>query len=956
LKIFDQTDCRPANKGARQEKIGLRFGRALRAIALFAGATASALYSTPANSDPAAAPTNFSQTTAGAVSTTVPDGVCGVTATVTGGGGASSSVVTGVNGGMGAGGAIIGATFKVLPQQAITGTVAAGGTVSTAAVGVSTGGTGTAAGGNGGIINSTTIHRGGGGGGSSSISVAGTKLIEAGGGGGGGAAHQTKGFGGSGGFAGIAAGTVAPGVIGTAGQQATGTVSPGQGGQAAAGGAGGVNSTTASENGNPGLGIGTGTGGNGGTDTGTDSGGGGGGGYTGGGGGSATAGDVQSGAGGGGGSSFVAATSPTVAAPAPTSISGSAAAQSLPGPTTGANGAVTLNWIPCLYTLAIAKSVTPTTVNAGDKVVWSVTVTNSGPDAMTRGDTVTLNDTLPGPVGSITPTYKVLSITTSGGSNTDLASGPITCTGVTVGSTMPPSTVCSRPYSAPSAPGAPSGLLRGLNANESITITYEQVFPNTAACATITNTASALDRTVAGSTTLRSASAPLTLNCYDLGLTKTVSPTVAGAGNTLTWTMTVTNNGPAAMNGPVETAANPLIVTDAAPATNVSAPTSFTSTGPAGACTYATPTITCPTGLASGQTQTFTFKQTVNAGVPGGTVVSNTGSVSDPKIGDSNDSQTASVSLQANLTLIKTVTNDNGGTQVASAYTLKATGPSTITGLTGAAAITNAPVTAGTYVLSETGPTAGYAGTWSCPGVTLTGGNTFTIAAGQGLTCTINNNDIAPTLTLRKITTGGLATFSFAGTNGFGADSITTLTAGVPAVGATKILTLGNAATDFSETVTAGYFMNGAPTCTGMGLGGTVTLVAGTTYRLDAAATALASNIVCTFSNTKAVPQLTITKSPSTPGPVILGQIITYTYTVKNTGNVTMTGVSVTDGHNGTGPFLGVGNEAMAIDVAPTGDTTDAAINGTWDNLGPGDTLTFTATYTVNQTDIDTLQ
>ena len=73
------------------------------------------------------------------------------------------------------------------------------------------------------------------------------------------------------------------------------------------------------------------------------------------------------------------------------------------------------------------------------------------------------------------------------------------------------------------------------------------------------------------------------------------------------------------------------------------------------------------------------------------------------------------------LTLVKTVTNDNGGTAAATAWTLTATGPTPITGATGSAAVTAAPVSAGTYALSESGP-AGYAASaWSCAGGTQTG-------------------------------------------------------------------------------------------------------------------------------------------------------------------------------------------------------------------------------------------
>ncbi len=438
-------------------------------IVLLAGAFTSAVLPGPGFTDPAPDPTTFSRTTAGAVATTVPDGVCGFIGTVTGGGGASQGIDATL-GGIGGGGARIGATFKVLPLQAVTGTVAGGGTISTTGLIGPPGGSGTSAGGAGGDINSATIHKGGSGGGSSSISVAGQLLVHAGGGGGGGAAHQVPpaGNGGAGGAAGIAAGAIVAGANGSNGSQATGIVGGGQGGQTGAGGAGGVNSTTPARNGVAGLVAGTG--GKGGLDNGTDSGGGGGGGYTGGGGGSATNGDSRTGGGGGGGSSFLRATSPTVTASAPTGISGTAVAGPAAGQTNGPAGAATLDWVPCLYTLNVVKSVATSPVNSGGRVVWTVSVTNTGPDPMTRGDTLTLTDTLPvGPNGAPTPAFRVLSIGTSGGANADMASGAITCTGVTVGSAMPASTTCTRPYSAPSAPGAPAGGTRGLNSGETLT-------------------------------------------------------------------------------------------------------------------------------------------------------------------------------------------------------------------------------------------------------------------------------------------------------------------------------------------------------------------------------------------------------------------------------------------------------------------------------------------------------
>jgi Calx-beta domain/Domain of unknown function DUF11 len=102
-------------------------------------------------------------------------------------------------------------------------------------------------------------------------------------------------------------------------------------------------------------------------------------------------------------------------------------------------------------------------------------------------------------------------------------------------------------------------------------------------------------------------------------------------------------------------------------------------------------------------------------------------------------------------------------------------------------------------------------------------------------------------------------------------------------------------------------------------------------------------------------PQLTILKTPSTPGPVGLGAVITYTYKVTNSGNITMTNVAVTDTHNGSGPFAGPSNEVLT-DNAPLGDSTDTAVNGVWNSLAPGDVVNFTANYTVTQNDVDYLQ
>lgn len=90
-----------------------------------------------------------------------------------------------------------------------------------------------------------------------------------------------------------------------------------------------------------------------------------------------------------------------------------------------------------------------------------------------------------------------------------------------------------------------------------------------------------------------------------------------------------------------------------------------------------------------------------------------------------------------------------------------------------------------------------------------------------------------------------------------------------------------------------------------------------------------------TLATTPRSPALVTTKSGTVSGSGGVGETVTYNFTAKNTGNVTLSGVLITDPL----PLLsGISHNWP----------------GTAGELAPGQTVTATATYTVRQTDVDT--
>ena len=97
-------------------------------------------------------------------------------------------------------------------------------------------------------------------------------------------------------------------------------------------------------------------------------------------------------------------------------------------------------------------------------------------------------------------------------------------------------------------------------------------------------------------------------------------------------------------------------------------------------------------------------------------------------------------------------------------------------------------------------------------------------------------------------------------------------------------------------------------------------------------------------------PSIQVTKVASKTANAAAGDVITYTYTVKNTGNTPVTNINLADTHNGTPGAL------VPSFVAFNAGNTSSHTGNTINSLSAGDSATYTATYTVTQNDVDTRQ
>lgn len=254
--------------------------------------------------------------------------------------------------------------------------------------------------------------------------------------------------------------------------------------------------------------------------------------------------------------------------------------------------------------LAIVKSVSPIPATAGETLTYTLAISNAGPSAAQH---VTVTDTLPAQVSFV-------SCVSNGLCSNAGSAVTVTFPALSVGQSEIITIVTT----------VNAGVLSGTQLANTAAITSATPDPNP-----INNTD--------GVTT------PVTARA-DLAIVKSVTPTLVLAGETLTYTLAISNAGPST--------AQYVTVTDQLPAqvTFVSCTSSCTHVGNAF-------TITLPS-FSVGQSEIITVVATVNANVLSGTLIANTAfitsSTPDPNPINNSDDATTTVKALANLGIVKT--------------------------------------------------------------------------------------------------------------------------------------------------------------------------------------------------------------------------------------------------------------------------------------------------------------
>jgi uncharacterized repeat protein (TIGR01451 family) len=212
-----------------------------------------------------------------------------------------------------------------------------------------------------------------------------------------------------------------------------------------------------------------------------------------------------------------------------------------------------------------------------------------------------------------------------------------------------------------------------------------------------------------------------------------------------------------------------------------------------------------------------------------------------------------------------------------------------------------------------------------------------------------------PSITIRKISNGGIGTFSFTGTNDFVTQPIETLVAGTAVTSQSEALRTVGQATTITESAPAGFALQSITCTTGSGTATpTVNGTAGGNVVLSAAAIVPGNDIVCTFTNRKLNADLVIAKTNSVAG-LTAGNTTTYSIVATNNGPDAAPGTVITDtasaGLDCTTTNVTCSSAAPATGVCPSASFPFSNLSGAGVTLtafpnGASATLTVTCTVT----------
>ena len=723
-------------------------------------------------------------------------------------------------------------------------------------------------------------------------------------------------------------------------------------------------------------------------------------------------------------------------------------------------------------TLTVAKSVTSTGPynTVGQTVTYKFVATNTGTTSLTG---VSITDTQTAPslntsLSAITCQSLATPTATCSGTSTTLAAGQcatftatytLTQADLDHGSVADSATSTGTPPSGTPITSSPSTATVTATQTPGLTVTKTTTLPsyNTLGEAipytiTATNTGNvtltAVNVTDANATiTSCSPALPVATLAPNASITCSATHTVTQADLDATGVTNVATGTGTPPTGPPVTTNSPPVIVPSSPAPALTVVKSVTSTGPyntvgqtvtyqfvakntgnvtlttvgindtqtapAGALTtgptctgLATPTATCSgssTTLAPGQSATFTATYTLTqADLNNGSVADSATASGTPPTGpvvtSAPSTATVPTAQSTGITVLKSVTSTGPYNAVGQtvAYQFVATNTGNVT-LTGVSVADTQTAPAGSLA---SGPTCtGLATpTASCSGstTTLAPGQSATFVATYLLTqADLNNGSVHDSATASGTpptgpvvtSTPSTATVPVAQTSALTVLKSVTSTGPYKTVGQTVAyqfvatntgnVTLTGVSVADTQTAPAGSLTSG-PTCTGLATptascsGSTTTLLPGqsatfvATYLLTqadldngsvhdsatASGTPPTGPVVTSAPSTATVtiaqaPTLTVTKTSTTADVQSVGQVVPYTFVATNTGNVTLTGVGITDTQ--TAPSL---NTSLSAITCQSLATPTATCSGSTTTLLPGQSATFAANYTVTAADL----